>query len=78
MEEKELFSAVRDEYGDLAIHFPGSAIAITLEKEFWKDIIARIEESLKNENAEYFSREDILPLGDVIKTIKRCFKDWQD
>lgn len=76
MERKELFSAARDEHGDLALYFPESGWAIAPEKKFWQEMINRIERSLKGENADLFGPEDRLPVEEAGKIIRKCLENW--
>ena len=71
---KELFSAARDEQGDLEIYFPDSDMVIRPRKKFWKEALRMIERSLKGEGKDLFKK--LMSVEEAVEIIKKCLEDW--
>lgn len=73
MQRIELFSAVREEHGDLVIYFPNSDLPVVpKERKFWERVFKMIQDGLKNEELE---SQDRLPLKESLKLVKSCLED---
>ncbi len=65
---RELFSAARNEQGDLVIYFPHSNIVISPSEEFWEGVIDEIEPYIENDDDD-----EITPQEE-----RRIFKEVRD
>jgi len=74
---KELFSAARNEQGELVIYFPHSNIVISPSEEFWEGVIDEIEPYLENANEDDIAaQEDEKIFEEVRDTIQDCLENW--
>ena len=76
---KELFSAARDESGDLEIYFEDSNIAISPSKKFWKGVVQELDNAIEqgfdedNIGAEEGERD----FKEVRDIIQECLENWE-
>ena len=74
---EELFTAARNEQGDLVIYFPHSNIVISPSEEFWEAVIDEIEPYLENEDEdEIVPQEEKKIFEEVRDTIQDCLENW--
>jgi len=74
MQRIELFSAVREEHGDLAIYFPDSDLPVRPERKFWERVFKMIQDGLKSEELESGDR---LSLKESLKVVKSYLENWK-
>ena len=69
MQRIELFSAVRDEKGDLVLYFPDSdLVVVPKERKFWERVFKMIQDELKSEKLEWVDRERLKKTLEVVKS----------
>lgn len=74
---KELFTAVRDESGELVIYFPHSNIVISPSEDFWEGVIDEIEPYLENADEDDIApQEDEKIFKEVRDIIQDCLENW--
>jgi len=74
---KELFSAVRNEQGDLVIYFPHSNIVISPSEEFWEGVIDEIEPYIENDDDDEITPQEERRIFEEVRDIIQDYiENW--